>query len=124
VDLPAYFEALNGDFRYQLTALGVAALSLHVADEIADNRFRIAGGAAGQRISWQVTGTRKDAYAQANRIVPEVDKPANERGKYLHPALFGQPQSKSVAPAMPPSPGIVKSPVIPAVAPLPPVPQP
>jgi hypothetical protein len=97
VVLPAWFDALNREFRYQLTALGQPAPSLHVKDEIAGNRFRIAGGAPGQRVSWQVTGTRHDAYAEAHRIPVEADKPASERGKYLHPDLFGQPASRSVA---------------------------
>lgn len=96
VELPGYFEALNRDFRYQLTAIGQAAPSLRVADEIDGNRFRIAGGQPGQRISWQITGTRKDAYAEAHRIPVEVDKPAGERGKYLHPELHGQPASKAL----------------------------
>ena len=99
IDLPDYFEALNEGFRYQLTAIGAPAVSLYVADEIAGNRFRIAGGNPGQRISWQVTGTRKDAYANAHRIPVEVDKPAGERGKYLHPALFGKSAAASVVPA-------------------------
>ena len=98
VELPAYFEALNRDFRYQLTALGRAAPALYVADEIAGNRFRIAGGAPGQRVSWQVTGTRHDAFANANRIPVEVVKSAVERGKYLHPAAFGQPASCAIEP--------------------------
>jgi trimeric autotransporter adhesin len=96
IDMPAYFEALNRDFRYQLTAIGRPAPALHVADEIAGNRFRVAGGGPGQKISWQVTGTRKDAYAEAHRIEAEVDKPASERGKYLHPALFGADASKAI----------------------------
>lgn len=103
VELPTYFEALNRDFRYQLTAHDAPAPSLHVAARIEGNRFKLAGGQAGQQVSWQVTGTRKDAYAETNRIVPEVDKSANERGKYLHPALFGQPESKAVMAAPPPA---------------------
>lgn len=99
VELPAYFEALNRDFRYQLTALGRPAPSLYIADEITGNRFRIAGGNPGQRVSWQATGTRHDAYAQAHRIANEVDKPADERGRYLHPELFGQPASSAIRPA-------------------------
>jgi hypothetical protein len=98
VELPAYFEALNRDFRYQLTALGRAAPSLHVAEEVAGNRFRLAGGAPGQRISWQVTGTRRDAFAEANRIPVEVDKSAAERGRYLHPAAFGKPATQAIEP--------------------------
>src|SRR5215212_4513121 len=44
VELPEWFEALNGDFRYQLTAVGGAAPNLHVAEEVSENRFKIAGG--------------------------------------------------------------------------------
>ncbi|KPL03679.1 MAG: hypothetical protein AMJ73_05830 [candidate division Zixibacteria bacterium SM1_73] len=40
------------------------------------------------KISWQVTGIRKDAFAEANRIQVEVDKPDVERGKYLHPEAY------------------------------------
>jgi hypothetical protein len=93
VMLPDYFEALNRDFRYQLTAIGQPAPSLYVAEKIAGNRFRIAGGAPNQEVSWQITGTRKDAYAEAHRIVPEVDKSEREKGKYLYPDLFDQPES-------------------------------
>jgi hypothetical protein len=96
VDLPAYFEALNRDFRYQLTAIGGPGPNLYIAQEVQGNRFQIAGGAPGLRVSWQVTGIRQDAYANANPIVVEVEKPAEERGTYLHPEAFGQDRSRSV----------------------------
>jgi hypothetical protein len=89
VELPDWFEALNRDFRYQLTALGSAAPNLHVSQEVNDGRFRIAGGRANQKVSWHVTGIRQDAWANANRIPVEADKPAEDRGRYLHPELFG-----------------------------------
>jgi hypothetical protein len=44
-------------------------------------------------VSWQVTGIRKDAYAEQNRIMVEVLKPAKERGTYLHPEAFGKDAS-------------------------------
>lgn len=78
VELPDYFEALNRDFRYQLTAIGASAPNLYIAREVSDNRFTIAGGAPGMKVSWQVTGIRKDALAEANRIRPVVEKPAGE----------------------------------------------
>jgi hypothetical protein len=53
---------------------------LYVAEEMADNRFKISGGAAGMKVSWQVTGTRQDAWANKNRIPVEEDKPEVERG--------------------------------------------
>ena len=96
VDLPSYFEALNRDFRYQLTALGGPGPNLFIAQEVQGNRFMIAGGAPGLRVSWQVTGIRQDAYASANPIVVEVDKPAEERGAFLHPEVFGRDRSFSV----------------------------
>jgi hypothetical protein len=99
VEMPAYFEALNKEFRYQLTALDAPAPSLHVKQRIEGNRFMLAGGAPWQQVSWQVTGTRRDAYAEAHRIEAEVDKPKGERGKYLHPGLFGESGALSAVPA-------------------------
>lgn len=88
VQLPDYFETVNKDFRYQLTCLGGFA-PVYVAEKISKNSFRIAGGEAGMEVSWQVTGIRIDPFAQANRIPVELDKPAEERGKYLHPQVYG-----------------------------------
>ena len=59
--------------------------------------FKIAGGASGMKVSWQVTGIRKDPWANANRIRVEEDKPAKERGYYLHPDLYGQPEEKGIS---------------------------
>jgi hypothetical protein len=88
VTLPTYFEALNRDFRYQLTAVGAPAPNLHVWRKVAGNTFEIAGGKPGMEVSWQVTGVRQDAYANARRIPTEELKPEAERGTYLHPDLF------------------------------------
>ena len=96
VELPAWFEALNRDFRYQLTAIGDPAPNLYVAEEISGNRFRIAGGQAGMKVSWQVTGIRKDAHANAYRIPVEEDKAPAERGRYLEPELYGQPAARAI----------------------------
>ena len=93
---PEWFEAVNTDFRYQLTAIGAAAPNLHIAEELANRRFRIAGGAPGLKVSWQITGVRDDAFARANPLAVEVDKPANERGFYLSPSLYGQPEEKQI----------------------------
>src|SRR5215213_3362128 len=96
VDLPEWFEALNGDFRYQLTAVGGAAPNLHVADEVSENRFKIAGGQEGMRICWQLTGTRKDPWAAANPFEVEQEKPEEDRGRYLDPSLYGAPEEQRV----------------------------
>jgi hypothetical protein len=87
VILPPYFSALNRDFRYQLTVVGQFAEAI-IAQKVADNRFVIRTDKPHVEVSWQVTGIRQDAYANAHRIPVEVDKPEHEQGHYLHPELF------------------------------------
>lgn len=95
VELPTWFEALNRDFRYQLTCIGEFA-EVYVAEEISGNRFKIAGGKPGLKVSWQVTGIRHDAYAEAHRIPVEEMKTGADAGKYLHPAEHGAPVSLAI----------------------------
>ncbi len=96
INLPDWFEALNRDFRYQLTAIGVPSPNLYVAEEVSGNHFKIAGGQPGGKVSWQVTGIRHDAYADAHRLAIEEDKPEEDRGYYLHPEVHGEPTEKSI----------------------------
>lgn len=96
VEMPTWFEALNRDFRYQLTAIGAPAPGLHVAEKISQRRFRIAGGAPGMEVSWQVTGIRQDATATANPIQTESSKVAHDRGRYLDPKAFGLTEDRGV----------------------------
>ena len=95
VILPEWFEALNKDFRYQLTCIGGFA-NVYIAKKVQDNQFKIDGGSPGLEVSWQVTGIRKDAYANENRIEVEVLKDGDETGKYLHPEVFGVSKTRSI----------------------------
>jgi hypothetical protein len=79
VRLPRYFQALNRDFRYQLTVVGTRGWRARVVRKIAGNRFTIQTDAPRALVSWQVTGVREDAYANAHRIRPEVAKSAADR---------------------------------------------
>jgi hypothetical protein len=97
ITLPNWFETLNKDFRYQLTAIGKPSPNIYIAQEIAGNKFRIAGGAPGGKISWLVTGVRHDAYANAHRIPVEEPKPVNEKGTYLNPQVLGKSSKQGVA---------------------------
>lgn len=96
MELPAWFGALNKDFRYQLTALGAPGPQLYIAAEVKENKFKIAGGPPRLHVSWQVTGIRQDAFANRHRIPVEEYKPAAERGYYLHPEVFGQAEEKGI----------------------------
>ena len=118
IDLPDWFGILNKDFRYQLTAIGAPGPNLYIAEKISEattntkyssskrsssnknnnnSRFKIAGGTSGMEVSWQVTGIRRDPWANANRIEVEEDKPAKERGYYLHPDVYGQAEEKGIS---------------------------
>jgi hypothetical protein len=108
VELPEWFAALNREFRYQLTPIGSPAPNLHVASEIESRSFRIAGGTPKAKVSWQVTGIRQDKWANAHRIPVEEDKSDEDRGRYLHPELFGESEDKKVMPG--PRPNIARVP--------------
>ena len=96
VNMPEWFGALNKDYRYQLTAIGAPGPGLYIAQEIADNKFKIAGGTSGMKVSWQVTGIRKDAYAERYRIPVEEAKKGDERGHYLYPEAYGYSNEMAV----------------------------
>jgi TGF-beta propeptide len=95
VELPDWFEAINKDFRYQLTPIGAPGRDLYVAEEVSGGHFKIAGGKPGGKVSWQVTGVRNDAWEKTHPMAVEVDKGA-DRGHYLTPELYGQPETEAI----------------------------
>lgn len=113
INLPDWFSSLNKDFRYQLTAIGSPAPNLYIAEQIYDitrnpnspssnkknnkSSFKIAGGGSGIKVSWQVTGIRKDPWANAHRIKVEENKAAKERGFYLHADLYDKSEKKGIS---------------------------
>jgi hypothetical protein len=78
VRMPDYLEALNRDFRYQLTCVGDYA-PVYVSREMQENSFRISSGKSGLEVSWMVTGIRHDLYAETHRIATEETRPPAER---------------------------------------------
>ncbi len=95
VQLPAYVEALNTDFRYQLTVLGQFAQAI-VSAKIQNGQFVIQTDKPNVEVSWQVTGVRQDAYALANPLAVEQDKLGAEAGLYLFPQGYGLPASQGL----------------------------
>jgi hypothetical protein len=96
VQLPKWFQALNEDFRYQLTPMGRRGWDARAGiwKKIENNRFTIRTDRPRIEVSWQVTGIRHDPYANAHRIRVLVPKVGRAEGKYLHPQLYGWPRSK------------------------------
>ena len=95
MQLPEWFEALNAEFRYQLTVIGQFAQAI-VGRKIENNRFEISTSAPNVEVSWQVTGVRQDAYAKANPLLVEQEKEARLRGFYIHPELYGASPEKQI----------------------------
>lgn len=98
VKLPTYFQVLNRSFRYQLTVVGKAHWDAKAAiwDEIAHNRFTIRTDQPNVKVSWQVTGVRHDRYATAHPVQVIAPKSKADRGKYLHPELYGKSKTDAI----------------------------
>ncbi len=96
VKLPDYFEAINKDFRYQLTVIGSFAQAI-INKEVSNNQFEIATNQPNVKVSWEVKGVRNDAHMQKTPFVAEKMKPVAQRGKYLDPAAHNQTADKGVS---------------------------
>lgn len=104
VRLPEYYDEINRDASYQLTAIGRPAPNLHVSKEIDGGVFAIAGGHPGQRVSWRVEAVRNDRFVRQFGAPTEVDKPDEFRGKYIHAELYGLPKERNERYSPPPRP--------------------
>jgi hypothetical protein len=88
VTLPNYFETLNKDFRYQLTAIGSFSQVI-IKKKISKNQFIIQSKQPKVEVSWQITGVRNDRNMQYKPFVAESEKEEGEKGTYLSPEAYG-----------------------------------
>jgi hypothetical protein len=96
VTLPDYFEAINKDFRYQLTVVGTFAQAI-ISKEVVNNHFEISTSIPNVKVSWEVKGVRNDARMKKFPFVAQQDKSVSQKGKYWDPSVYNQPESKSVS---------------------------
>lgn len=81
-----------------------------VSHEIEGNRFAIKTNRGNVKVSWEVKATRNDAFVRAYGAPTEQPKPAELRGTYLQPELYGQPSDMAqfrrpvVTPSVTPAP--------------------
>ena len=105
ITLPAYFESLNVDYRYQLTVIdrvdSADFVQAKVVKPVTANAFMVRTSSPKVEVSWQVTGVRNDAFARTKPITIEADKEPENKGKYLNPAAFGAPSEKGIGHAQP-----------------------
>ena len=98
VTLPDYYDLININPSYQLTAVGASMPNLFIEREIENGEFIIGGGIPNKKVSWVVTSERNDPYLQQN---PEkrnmvLNKEGDRAGKYLKPELYNQPKEKGM----------------------------
>jgi hypothetical protein len=110
VTMPSWFQALNRSFRYQLTIVGGRGWNARVVKPLADNRFTIQSDQPKVKVSWQLTAVRHDRYANANPARVIVEKPKADRGKYVHPEVYGKPRSDGIGYQKPPT--VPRKPVV------------
>lgn len=96
VSLPEYFEALNKDFRYQLTVIGTFARAI-VSKEVSNNQFEITTDQPNVKVSWEVKGVRNDARMKKDPFVSVKEKTPTQKGKYIDPFAYNLPESKRVS---------------------------
>ncbi|MBP6431056.1 MAG: hypothetical protein KA319_04760 [Ferruginibacter sp.] len=96
VQLPDYFEAINKDFRYQLTVIGSFAQAI-VSKEVANNKFEIATNQPNIKVSWEVKGVRNDAHMRKFPFQAVEEKSTLQKGKYWDPASHNQPESMRIS---------------------------
>lgn len=100
VELPDYFHDINANFKYQLTVIdnseSAEFVQVKVAREIENGRFMIMTSAPNTKVSWRVEADRNDLWVKAKPPVDVKEKPSQHRGKYQHPWLYNQPESKGV----------------------------
>lgn len=102
IALPGWFQALNKDFRYQLTVIDEAdsaevflwAKVVRKIGSDAPNQFTIRTARGNVEVSWLVTGVRQDTYATTHPMQVERAKTATARGRrlYAEPASAATPK--------------------------------
>ena len=98
ITLPAYFESINRDFRYQLTVIDDSDdfTLAKVVREIQNNQFVIRTSKPFVKVSWEVKAIRNDRWVQEYGYQTVQEKEDEIKGKYLNPELYGQLKERGI----------------------------
>ena len=94
--LPVLFPRCHTDICYLFTPFGPAHEFYFRQELDARGRFTIAAAQPPLEVSWQLTGVVGDPAGLKQPLRVDAAKPARYRGRYVQPALYGQPRSKSL----------------------------
>lgn len=100
VELPAYFDAINANVKYQLTVVdeddAAGFVQVKVSKKVAGNRFQIRSSVPRVEVSWRIEADRADRYTVRKRPTDVIEKDGSERGTYQNPELYGQPATRGI----------------------------
>jgi len=103
IELPVYFDAVNINPSYQLTAIGTPQQP-YILSEINGNKFEVAG-VPDTKVSWIVYANRNDPTYRyhdkngGNYSEEVTEKSEENKGKYLTPAAYGADSKQSMYPS-------------------------
>lgn len=97
ITLPDYYEAINREPRYTLTVLDEgdsdSFVLAKVVQKVKNGQFVIRTSAPEVEVSWEIKAVRNDRWVQVKGAPTEVEKTEAQKGKYLSPELYDQPES-------------------------------
>lgn len=100
ITMPTWFEALNENFRYQITVIDDANTDQFVLAKVVKRlkygKFTIRTSVPNTTVSWQITGNRHDPVSNYYPLEIEREKKPFERGKYFTPEAFGKPEELGI----------------------------
>lgn len=100
ITMPTWFEALNENFRYQITVIddenSDQFVLAKVVKRLKNGKFTIRTSAPQTTVSWQVTGNRHDPISKYLPLEVERDKTPLERGRFYTPEAFGKPKELGI----------------------------
>jgi hypothetical protein len=95
ITLPGYYDATNENGDVTCSPVGQAMPGLFPS-EVVNGKFTLVGGVAGGKVNWTLLADRADKWAKENQPGTEVSKKEHEKGKFMHPHLFGHDDTRSL----------------------------
>lgn len=95
--MESWFSAINSAVSMTVSAQGQSMPNLFWS-EVDALTFKISGGAANGKVSWQMVGVRSDAWQKKNGKKVVLPKNAEQVGRFMNPEAYGKDESFSVEP--------------------------
>jgi hypothetical protein len=97
ITMESWFSAINSEVSMTLSAQGKSMPNLFWS-EVDALTFKISGGVANGKVSWQIVAVRSDAWQKKNGKDVVLPKNKEQAGRFMNPELFGKDDSCSVEP--------------------------